>query len=124
MCVRITVLRDNVNRGRAALPTAHNNDFVRWRRRSVFVISFPIWIRFDLTNDLMERTRIIEMQISLRAVIQKNPHAKVKMDALTILDLIAEIDRLDIASRKKTLDDLSGKKNPLSDIFGGIFNGR
>ena len=72
----------------------------------------------------MERTRIIEMQISLRAVIQENPKAKVKMDALTILDLIAEIDRLDIASRKKTLDDLSGKKNPLSDIFGGIFNGR
>jgi hypothetical protein len=63
------------------------------------------------------------MQVSLRAVIQSNPDAKVKIPALTVLDLIAEIDRLDMASRKKTLDDLSGKKFDGASMFENLFGG-
>lgn len=71
----------------------------------------------------MDRTRRQKLQIDLRMVVNVNLKAKVQIDALTILELIAEIDRLEPFETKHKLNELSGKSsNPsLADIFGGIF---
>lgn len=68
----------------------------------------------------MEKKRIDKLRDDLRAVYTRDTNARVDMKAFTVLELIAEIDRMRPIVERAQLSELSGAKS-MPDIFNGIF---